>query len=355
MLVSALQLQGFRNLEPTVFRPGARLNVLAGENGHGKTNLLEAIYLVGTLRSFRTSHSADLIRFGEAQAELRARVQQQGTEHLYELRLAGTRKQTRLDGKAPRSALEYFGGLHVVLFAPEDLQLPRWSPAGRQRLLDRAVFNSEPGFLADAQRYARVLKSRNTLLRAGEPDPQLLDAYDAQLLEVGERVISARRRFLDVLQDRFAMAYCRITGTDQTATVAYAGLEPNFAAAFHDARRVDQVRKATTVGPHHDDLDILLEGRPARSFASQGQLRVLILAWKIAEIELLCDIHGEPPVLLLDDVSSELDRQRSTQLFAFLATARCQCFVSTTDARDIPASENRQDFHVVKGQVEAAC
>jgi DNA replication and repair protein RecF len=160
VLVRALHVHSFRNLAPLVLEPSPHFNVLSGDNGQGKTNVLEAIYLVGTLRSFRTQHAQEMIRWGEVEARVSARVERQGLERVYEIQLAPRRRQVKLDGKTPRSLGDYFGDINVVLFAPEDLRVPRGSPAGRRRFLDRSVFNRDVGYLAAAQTYARVLKSR---------------------------------------------------------------------------------------------------------------------------------------------------------------------------------------------------
>jgi DNA replication and repair protein RecF len=353
VLVEALRLAHFRNLAPTSLVPAARFNVIAGDNGQGKTNLLEAIYLAGTLRSFRTQRAQDLIAWGEAEASVAAQVVRGDVDRLYEISLGPRRRLARLDGKVPRSVGDYFGDFNVVLFAPEDLRVPRGSPAGRRRFLDRAVFNREAGFLGDAQRFARVLRSRNVLLRDPTPDPALLDVYDAQLADAGARILGARQRYLADFASRFAAAYEAITQSGITASLRYESevAAADLAAALVAARRRDLARRQTHVGPHVDDLVFLLDGREARAFASQGQLRALVLAWKTAEMDLLRAVHGDAPVLLLDDVSSELDARRNAFLFEFLARIECQCFVTTTHPRHVLVTDNRQDFSIVAGEL----
>jgi DNA replication and repair protein RecF len=365
VLLRALHLTAVRNLAATTLAPAPRFNVISGDNGQGKTNLLEAIYLAGTLRSFRTASSQEIIAWGADEARVAARVERAGIERVYEVELGRHGKQARLDGKVPRSVSEYFGDFNVVLFAPEDLRVPRGSPSGRRRFLDRSVFNRQVGFLADAQRYARVLKSRNALLRspAPPPQPELLDVYDAQLAEAGACVLGARLRYLAELAPRFAAAYEAITHTGLAAELRYqsdpaferpeeAELQARLLAATTASRRRDLARRQTHVGPHVDDVVFLLGGHEARAYASQGQLRALVLAWKTAEMELLREVHGESPLLLLDDVSSELDAARNTYLFAFLDRIECQCFVTTTHRRHVRVSENRQDFQIVAGVLE---
>lgn len=359
MIVRAVQVVGFRNLAAQTLEPSPHFNVLVGDNGQGKTNLLEAIYLAGTLRSFRTQHATEMVAWGETSARVATRVERRGLERLYEITL-GHRRVVKLDGKTPRTLGEYFGDFNVVLFAPEDLRVPRGSPSGRRRFLDRSVFNRDVTFLADAQSYARTLKSRNVLLKDGAPNADLLDVYDEHLARLGARMVAARRRYLEELLPRFVLAHRAITQGGEKAgleaelvyeSAQATGDEAELRAAIAASRRRDLARRQTSVGPHVDDVEFRLGGHAAKAFASQGQLRALVLAWKTAEMRLLTEVHGDAPVLLLDDVSSELDPQRNRFLFEFLRDLGSQCFVTTTHPQHVPMSENRIDFRVDAGQI----
>jgi len=294
----------------------------------------------------------------------------------YELALTPGSRQVRLDGKAVRPASRYFGGFQVVLFAPEDLTVARGAPADRRAFLDRAVFQRAPEYLGEAQDYDKVLRSRNAVLRAAQgrggggagsarDSAGLLAVYDQRLAELGARRIRRRASLVAELTPRLRAAFGAISGGDLVADASYApawldgaddlGDESELAArlarALAAARAVDLARAVTTVGPHRDDLALTLDGRSAASFASQGQLRALILAWKISELELLSETHGEAPVLLLDDVSSELDPQRNEYLFDFLSSKRTQVFVTTTHPSHVLATSDRMDFEVRSGTV----
>jgi DNA replication and repair protein RecF len=365
LLVRAVHLVHFRNLVDQLLEPGPGFNVLSGDNGQGKTNLLEAIYLAGTLRSFRTSAAQEMIQLGQREAIVKARVERRGLERVYEISLGARRKQAKLDGKTPRALSEYFGDFNVVLFTPEDLRVPRGSPSGRRRFLDRSVFNREVTFLQDAQRYGRVLKSRNALLRDGSPRGDLLDVYDEQLAQLGARIVAARRRWLGELTRRFTSAYDTITQSGLAADLEYdaspevleAGVDVTAIASalaleIAAGRARDLARRQSNVGPHLHDVTWKLDGQPAAAFASQGQLRALVLAWKTAEMNLLTEAQGDAPVLLLDDVSSELDPSRNEFLFRFLTSSERQCFVTTTHPRHVPITENRVDFRVVAGAID---
>jgi len=350
-------------LRPLQLQPRERFNVFSGDNGQGKTNLLEAIFVIATLRSFRTAKLSDLIAFGDPRAKLGARVWKDELVRVYEVELAqGTRKVT-LDGKAVRPLARYFGGFNVVVFTPEDLALPRASPADRRRFLDRGVFNLRPDYLATAQDYERVLKTRNTVLRQANDDridrkraEELLVVYDQQLAEIGARVIEARLAFLGVVRAELAAAFASITRTGLAATARYVvrsdAVTPDEILAKLLASRVkDFATSATQVGPHRDDVVFELDGRDAGTYASQGQLRAIMLAWKTAELTVLGRAHGDLPILLLDDVSSELDPQRNEFLFEHLATLAGQCFITTTHPGHVLLRQHRADYRIAKGEI----
>lgn len=355
MRLCALQLENFRNLDDQLFEAGARFNVLAGDNGQGKTNLLEAIYYTGTTRSFRTTHARELVRHGADSARVRARVERHGVERQYAIELGQGGRRVLLDGKEPRELAQYFGDFTTVLFAAEDLRVPRGTPSARRRFLDRAVFGREVGFLDHVQRYQRALKTRNRVLKES-PRPALVEVYEEQLAEQGSRMVAARRRYLADLAAPLAEAYEAITRSGLMATATYDGdavLEhpAAFLAALADARPRDLARRQTTVGPHLHDLAFGLAGRDAGRFGSQGQLRALVLAWKSAELRLLQQRADDSPILLLDDVGSELDPSRTAWLFEFLDRFEGQCFITTTQADFIPLLRNRLDFRVQGGRI----
>ena len=337
--------------------------MFSGDNGQGKTNLLEAIFVIATLRSFRTAKLADLVAFGGDRARLGARVVKDDLVRVYEVELAQGSRKVALDGKAARPLARYFGGFNVVVFTPEDLALPRASPSERRRFLDRGVFNLRPDYLATAQDYERVLKTRNAVLRQvgdGGLDRRtaedLLAVYDRQLAEVGAKVIAARQTFLDVVVGELTSAFTAITRTGLAVTARYvvrssAVTADEIVAKLVAARVKDFATSATQVGPHRDDVVFELEGHEAGTYASQGQLRAIMLAWKTAELQVLGRAHGDPPILLLDDVSSELDPQRNEFLFEHLATLAGQCFITTTHPSHVLLRRHRADYRISGGEI----
>jgi len=358
----------WRNLERLVLRPSAGLTVLFGRNGQGKTNILEAIYFLATLRSFRTSHARELVRSGEApgsRARLEAMVASGGLERRLDVEIGDGARVVKLDGKPVRAAAAIFGALSVVLFVPEDLLLPRAVPAARRRYLDLAVFNVERGYYHEASAFQKVLKSRNVLLRTGHAAPALLETYDEELARTGARVVLRRRALVADLAPRMAALFKRLHGDlpvelryESDALVAAAGDEEAVRAALLQGlvrqRVVDERRRFTGFGPHTDDLAIRLSGRLAREHASQGQLRSLVLALKLAELDNVEQRRGDAPVLLLDDVPSELDPERRRFLFEMIASLSCQTLISVADRQVIPPLARREDFLVTDGQVSGA-
>ena len=362
VLLLDVATRAFRNLGDAGIALSPRATVLTGENGQGKTNFLEACYLACTLRPLRAQKLAELVRFGSPSAQVAARFLLPGGARSVEVEIAEGRRVARLDQKPVRDPDELFGGLAVVAFTPDDLALVKGSPDGRRRLLDRAVQNRHPGHLADSRDYLRALKSRNQLLRDKAP-AALLEAFDQPLARLGALLRLRRQRVLSHLRPHAERAYSEVTrgevslglaylaagrdsndlgeaaiGMEEGDAVAQALLEGRLRAALDARLPRDRERGFTSVGPHADDLGLVLGGRSARLFASQGQARAIVLAFKIGEIESLRASQGRAPLLLLDDVSSELDPERNGFLMRYLAALRGQVLLTTTDPRLVSAA-----------------
>lgn len=396
MRVESVAVWDYRNLAEAEISLGPGFTVLWGHNGAGKTNLLEAIYLVSTLRSFRTSDLGVLVREGAAGSRVVVRGFDVGlgVGSTLEVRLersATTTRRTALaDGKAVRSGAAFYGRVRAVLFTPEDLGVLRGGPTGRRQFMDRVLFGRERGHIADVQAYEKLLRSRNRVLRdqnvggsvRGAERQRMLEAYEAGLAQTGARLWTRRVELLAELQGRFGDAFARIHGEagehasegraelapDSTAapaaTLHYASKLGDVAAAEREAalglalverRELDERRGGTSVGPHRDDLVIELDGRPAGDFASQGQSRALVLAFKLAEVQAARDRSpdGSPPLLLLDDVSSELDPGRTALLFRTLGEQAGQCILTTTSPRFValPPRIQARRFRVDRGTI----
>jgi len=344
----ALRLRDFRNIEAADLEPGPRATVIVGPNGQGKTNLLEAVYLLATLKPLRTARLAELPRFGTKACRVEGAFELGSARRVVGVHVEDGVRQALVDGKKVRELEDYFGGVAVVAFTPDDLAVIKGGPDVRRRFLDRAVFNRFPAFLGESRTYARALKSRNRLLKEDTP-PEVVEAFDEPLARAGARIVVRRRRVLAELLPRFEEVLARLSHGQLEGKLKYAppvveGAEDEAAVAARLlaelARRLprDRERGFTSVGPHADQLGIQLQGRPARTYASQGQQRAAVLSLKIAEIENLREMLGFQPLLLLDDVSSELDRARNAQLMEYLASLDGQVLISTTDVSLVAAA-----------------
>ncbi len=336
MRLRRLVARDFRNLEFLELQPGPRFTVLEGANGQGKTAVLEGIYVLGALKSFRAQRTDELIRHGAEEARLFAEIEHDGVTRTVDVALSPRRRRVELDGKSCRALGDALGQLTVVFFGPDDLTITKGSPGARRRFLDRAVFGRFPASLDANRRYEQALKERNAVLKDNGADA-LLDAFEGPLAAAGAELVVWRRRLLEELDPFFHEAIRDITAGQHVATLAYQATAPDdaeaFATALRTARFADRRRGTTQLGPHLDDLDVSLDGHLARAVASQGQHRALVLALKIAEIRALEAGLGHSPILLLDDVSSELDRDRNGQLMGYLLgeAFRGQVLLTTTD------------------------
>jgi DNA replication and repair protein RecF len=359
----SLTCESFRNLAHVAIDPHPRFNILEGENGQGKTNVLEAIYLLGALRSFRETKTKGLIQWGADAAIVRGRVSRRGVERELGVELSQRGRRAMTDGKVVSRLASYFGHLHLVVFGPEDLALSKGGPSGRRRFLDRAIFQVVPAYFDEMRDYQRALKHRNELLRrsSGPVDPAVMESFDEEVVRRGARIFHRRRVFLDSFGPVVEGVFDELTGGRHTLGVRYDGLttsavtEEGIRDDYRDlvasSFAVDSRRRYTTRGPHVDDLVFDLDGHLARSHASQGQHRVVALALKIAELRLAERSLDAPPVLLLDDVSSELDQARNEQLMSSLDAGKGQVFVTTTDRRWIHVSGETAVFSVAHGRL----
>jgi DNA replication and repair protein RecF len=337
-----LDVRNFRNLEQARIECGPNLTAVIGENGQGKTNTLEALYFVAGLRPLRNVQRKALVRTGATDARLQLSVHRERTGLTHELRvdISSGRRHLSKDRKKVDTA-SFVGTAVAVAFTPDDLSVSKGGPDGRRRFLDRAIFNHQPAYLGHALRYGRALKERNRLLAEGAADG-VLEAYDDVVAAEGAEIAVRRHRFVEdvvpQIRERFRSiadpappleVRLRASVTDLGATTVEAARSA-LRQALSDRRGTDRRRRKTTVGPHLDDLELLLDGHPARDRASQGQHRALALALKLAELTHLSQKLEEPPVLLLDDMSSELDDRRSQNLFACVREIRGQVILTST-------------------------
>jgi DNA replication and repair protein RecF len=345
----SLHLRDFRNVASADLEPSPRATVLVGPNGQGKTNLLEAVFLLATLKPLRATRLAELVRFGAERARVAGDFEGPGGTRRVAVEVAAGGRTASLDGKPQESLDGYFEGLGAVCFSPDDLLLVKGGPELRRRLLDRAAFNRWPAVLGEAREYVRALRARNGALRHAPPEVE--ESFRVPLVRAGARLAARRQALVAELAPRVSAAFREICGPGAPeARIAYrpaAGMPPEASEADLALRlaevlalRVerDRDRGYTSAGPHMDDLTLALGGHGARPYGSQGQQRALVLALKVAEIENLRERLGRPPLLLLDDVSSELDPEKNAFLLHYLARLPGQAFLTTTDRRLLAAA-----------------
>lgn len=362
MILDTLFVSSFRNLEQDGLSFAGRFNIFYGDNAQGKTNLLEAIFLLGTLKSFRQARSAELIRHGSDGALVRGSVVRDGSNREITLVLERHAKRVLVDGKAATRLSDFFGALNTVAFSPDELSMVRGLPEQRRRFLDRAIFSGDAGYLRCYHDYGKVLKNRNALLRRGETT--CLDVWSERLADTGSALIARRLAYVGAIAPMLTDFYGTIAGCRENAdlslitvpgaeTVTREGVRGLLLEGL--ARRADEeVRRGTTlVGPHRDDLLFRIDGRELKSHGSQGQQRSFVLALKMAEIEHLRCNFGSPPVLLLDDVTSELDETRRRNMLAFLDEREMQVFITTTSLATVRPGEraDHRFFRVEAGRV----
>ncbi len=355
--VERLSTRGFRNLGPLDLTPGPSFNVIHGDNGAGKSNLLEAIHYLSALRSFRGAKTDDMIALGEQRAAIHARVSGDAAPRTFRVALSrGQSRKLLLDEKRPRSLAVWQEALTTVLFHPGHLSVTAGGAEGRRAFLDRILEQTGQAHAKRLSEYQKALRSRNRMLKAERCDRNAIRAFDEILARTGEEIARARHEITEDLAPRTVRAFEFIVGEDKPLALRYAPRhEPTREAlskALEESFDKDRARGFTGVGPHGDDLEVTMREVHARHHASQGQHRAMVLALKVAEAAALTDRVGRVPILLLDDVSSELDRTRNRRLFALLGALGGQVFMTTTHPEFILIERDRVDFEVREGRVE---
>jgi DNA replication and repair protein RecF len=329
-----LRLRDFRNYArlDADFSPGFHL--LLGDNAQGKTNILEAIYLMATLRSFRGVGGSQMIRHGQKGYFVGGKVVSQGDREI-KMYWSAAERSLSLDGRPVKKLTDYLGALRTVVFCTEDLQLVKGTARIRRRFVDLLLTQTHPTYLPLLQRYAQALRSRNALLKRPIVDERTLESFTRELVSTGEEIIRLRRELIPKLSPLARLAYRRISNDAEELRIEYQpGVKNDFAVELAQSRRREQSYRATLVGPHRDDLQLLLNEKSAAQFGSEGQKRTLAIALKMAQAEYLTGLHGTPPVLLIDDVMGELDEKRRSGFLPLLERshqARGQVFMTATE------------------------
>jgi DNA replication and repair protein RecF len=328
-----LRLRDFRNYARLDVDFGPGFQLLIGDNAQGKTNVLESIYLLATLRSFRGVGGAQMVRHG-ARGYFVGAMLCAGVEHEVRMYWSSAEKSLTLDGQPVRRVSDYYGRMRCVVFCTEDLQMVKGAGRIRRRFIDLLLAQTDTGYLQLLQRYASALQARNALLKRPEPDSSVLAPFTEELIHAGNLLIEKRRRVVPCLSALAQVAYRRITRDREDLRLRYApSVKNDFAVEVAQAGHRERHLRMTIIGPHRDDLHIDVNDRPAAPFASEGQKRSIALALKMAQAAYLHDVTGSAPILLIDDVMGELDAHRRAALMPLLERShqgRGQVFMTCT-------------------------
>ena len=338
MLVKEIVLKDFRNYENLELSFDSSKNIFIGENGQGKTNILEAIFLCAFARSFKTNIAAEMIRFNCESASVKTVIESEELEKEINIILHKSgKKMIKKDGKILNKTTELLSNLIVIIFSPEDLRIIKDNPEKRRYFIDREICQIRPKYQDALKKYNDLLKQKNALLKEQREDIDidLLDVYDEQLAELGKVIIKQREEFIKLLGEKTSRIQKEISGGREELVVEYKKNceEGNILERIKENRERDIFFGYSGTGPHRDDIEFFLKGKEVRKYGSQGQQRTVALALKLAEIEIVRDIVGENPVLLLDDVLSELDENRQKYLLNEIENV--QIFVTTTEKNSL--------------------
>lgn len=337
MYIRELSLQNFRNYNYLNLVLHPSINVFVGDNAQGKTNVLESIYLCATARSHRTNQEREVIKWDETEAHIKLNIQKKFIEDQIDFHMDKRGKGVAINRIPIKKLGDLLGVLNVVMFSPEDLQMIKRSPGERRRFIDIELCQLDRMYYYGLQQYHKVLKQRNNLLKNfnNTSDAQsMLEVWDIQVIEYGTNIINKRKDFINKLGSIAQEIHFNISGDKEKLEVVYA---PSVEIEAYEKKLIsshdgDIFRRSTSIGPHRDDLVFLINGMDVRTYGSQGQQRTVVLSIKLAQLRMIQEILGEQPVLLLDDVLSELDYHR--QQFLFAHTKNMQTLITSTGTEE---------------------
>lgn len=357
MVIKALELSSYRNYDRMCLTLHEGTNIFYGDNAQGKTNILEAIYVCGTTKSHRGSKDKEVIQFEKEESHLKMILNRKGLDYRIDMHLKKNKpKGIAINGVPIRKASELLGIAHVIFFSPEDLGIIKNGPSERRHFIDMELCQLNPVYTSQLSSYNKVVLQRNKLLKDLSYKPETMDTlqiWDMQMVRYGTSIIRERRRFIDRLNEIITEVHDRLTEGKERLLIRY---EPNvteeaFESALETGRDRDLRQKSTLNGPHRDDICFLVNGMDIRKFGSQGQQRTAALSLKLSEIRLVEEVAKDEPVLLLDDVLSELDSKRQNQLLSSIS--HIQTLITCTGLDDFVNDRFQMDkiFQVEHGTV----
>ena len=357
MKIRSLKLKNYRNYDLLKLDFDGAANIFYGDNAQGKTNILEAVYISGTTKSHRGAKDRELIRFGQDESHIEAVVEKNGIDYQLDMHLKKNSPKGIAINKMPiRKASELFGIVNFVFFSPEDLNIIKNGPSERRRFIDMELSQLDRVYLSNLTNYNRIVNQRNHLLKSmgmGGELKDTLEVWDMQLIQYGDRIIERRKEFLDKVNEIISSIHKKLTGGREEIQVIYEPSNGNLTLeqALQKNRERDIRIKSTSAGPHRDDICFMVGGLDIRRYGSQGQQRTAALSLKLSEIELVKQAAKDTPVLLLDDVLSELDKHRQNYLLDSINDI--QTLITCTGVEDFVNHRFyiNKVFHVHGGQV----
>ncbi|MDD4494953.1 MAG: DNA replication/repair protein RecF [Eubacteriales bacterium] len=360
MYVKSLRLNNFRNYTDTRIEFKNNINVIYGDNAQGKTNLLEALFICSYGRSHRTSKDSDLIMHEKCGYFVSIDIEKEYSSCTVDVAsIKGERKKVRINKNPVKKIGELMGNLRAVMFAPEDLMIIKEGPGERRKFLDMAISQLRPPYFFDLQNYQKVLMQRNNLLREIQEHTSLEDTlpvWDEALVESGARLIKSRNSFITALNKKTAERHSSLTGDEEQLRLEYLpsvktenpedleSVRNSFSALLKKVKDREIRNCATLVGPQRDDFEIYINDKDVKTYGSQGQQRLSALSLKMAEIDIIKEETGDTPILLLDDVMSELDRTRQSYLIESIDGI--QTFITTTDKGIFECLKNKDITYI---------
>lgn len=322
MIVESVELKDYRNYDFLDMKFNENVNIIYGDNAQGKTNILESIYMCSTSKSHRGSKDKEIIRFGQDESHIKLNVIKHDMRYRIDMHLKKNKsKGIAVNGIPIKKAVELFGIINIVFFSPEDLNIIKEGPSERRRFIDMELSQLDKIYLSNLVNYNKVLNQRNKLLKdlsyiPSEQLMQTLDIWDMQLIRYGKLIIKGRGNFIERINEIIRGIHSKLTGGTEILQLSYVPFvnENEFENKLKESREKDIKYKSTGTGPHKDDLIFLINGNDVRKYGSQGQQRTAALSLKLSEIELVKLVIKDTPVLLLDDVLSELDSNRQNFL-----------------------------------------
>jgi len=359
MIIKSLELENFRNYDSLKIEFNERTNILYGDNAQGKTNILEAIFLSSTTKSHKGSKDKEIVNFDQEEAHIRTYIEKDGLTEKVDMHLRKNKtKGIAINNQKIKKAADLLGLLNVVLFSPEDLRIIKNGPSDRRRFVDMELCQLDKFYLYNLNSYNKIVNQRNKLLKDLYMNPELKDTiniWDSQLISFGKQVIERRKNFIEQLNDIIYDIHKKLSGDKEELIIAYEPdvLPEDFEKKLSANQWKDMKLKQTSVGPHRDDFSFMVNGVDIRKYGSQGQQRTAALSLKLSEIELVKKLTKDTPVLLLDDVLSELDSNRQNYLLNSIGDIQTIITCTGLDEFVNNRFEINKVFKVVKGKISS--